>query len=327
MLTGPEHSSDDIGDGPVDDAADLDELSRRAASNDDTVRAPPRPLSSSPNGNTPLHNAVKADDIYGIHLLCNNGANVHARDTRGNLPIHYTPYGNGKSASILIENGANVNVNNENSSTPICIAIEFENDKVVDVLLKNGANISTRNFDGLNALMFSVIKDFEDRNAGINILRMLLEHPDTEINVPEEIDMSAEHDGYTFLYMAVAHNYVHKVRLLIEMGAKVNPENGNLGITPLRKAVNEGFVEIVDILLENGAIVEFGSIPKSFTERGLNTWMEFYEQARSINPDILRMLQTHEAKRRRAKTLTSYVTRNQKNDIPDDMKNEIKSYM
>ena len=69
LLAGPEYSSDDIGDGPVDDAADLDELSRRAASNDDTVRAPPRPLSSSPNGNTPLFNAVKADDIYGFHLL------------------------------------------------------------------------------------------------------------------------------------------------------------------------------------------------------------------------------------------------------------------
>ena len=128
-----------------------------------------------PNGTTPLHNAVKADYIYGIHVLCNNGANVHARDNRGNLPIHYTSYyGNGKSASILIENGANVNVNNDNFNTPVYIAIEFENDKVVDVLLKNGANISARNFDGLNALMFSVIKDFQDRNAGINILRMLL---------------------------------------------------------------------------------------------------------------------------------------------------------
>ena len=51
-----------------------------------------------PNGTIPLHNAVKADYIYGIHVLCNNGANVHARDNRGNLPIHYTIYGNGKSA-------------------------------------------------------------------------------------------------------------------------------------------------------------------------------------------------------------------------------------
>ena len=52
--------------------------------------------------------------------------------------------------SMLIENGANVNVNNDNLTTPVYIAIEFENDKVVDVLLKNGANIGARNFDGLN---------------------------------------------------------------------------------------------------------------------------------------------------------------------------------
>ena len=279
-----------------------------------------------PNGSTPLHNAIKADYIYGIRVLCSNGANVHARDNRGNLPIHYTPYGNGESASILIENGANVNVNNDNLSTPVYIAIDLENDKVVDVLLKNGANISTRNFDGLHALMFSVIKDFEDKNTGINILRMLLEHPDTDINALQELDMSAGHDGYTLLYMAVSHNYVDKVRLLVDMGAKINPERGNLGITPLRKAINEGFVDIVEILLENGAIVERGTLPEKYTKRGINTWMEFWEQARSTNPDILRMLKTHEAKKRRAKTLTNYVTRNQKQDIPDDMKNEIKSY-
>jgi len=279
-----------------------------------------------PNGSTPLHNAVKTDYIYAIQLLCSNGANVNARDNRGNLPMHYTSYGNGKSASILIENGANVNVNNDNLTTPVYIAIEFENDKVVDVLLKNGANISTRNFDGLHALMFSVIKDFEDKNAGINILRMLLEHPDTDINALQELDMSAGHDGYTLLYMAVSHNYVDKVRLLVDMGAKINPERGNLGITPLRKAINEGFVDIVEILLENGAIVERGTIPEKYTKRGINTWMEFWEQARSTNPDILRMLKTHEAKKRRAKTLTNYVTRNQKQDIPDDMTNEIKSY-
>ena len=279
-----------------------------------------------PNGSTPLHNAIKADYIYGIRVLCSNGANVHARDNRGNLPIHYTPYGNGESASILIENGANVNVNNDNLSTPVYIAIDLENDKVVDVLLKNGANISTRNFDGLHALMFSVIKDFEDKNTGINILRMLLEHPDTDINVLQELDMSAGHDGYTLLYMAVSHNYVDKFRLLVDMGAKINPERGNLGITPLRKAINEGFVDIVEILLENGAIVERGTLPEKYTKRGINTWMEFWEQARSTNPDILRMLKTHEAKKRRAKTLTNYVTRNQKQDIPDDMKNEIKSY-
>ena len=153
-----------------------------------------------------------------------------------------------------------------------------------------------RNFDGLNALMFSVIKDFQDRNAGINILRMLLEHPDTDINKPEVIDASAGHDGYTFLYMAVSHNYVDKVRLLVDMGAKINPERGNLGITPLRKAIIEGFVDIVEILLENGAIIEKGNLPETYTERGINTWMEFYEQSRSINPDILKMLQTHESK-------------------------------
>ena len=39
LLTGPEYSSDDIGDGPPVDDADLDELSRRVASNDVRVSA------------------------------------------------------------------------------------------------------------------------------------------------------------------------------------------------------------------------------------------------------------------------------------------------
>jgi ankyrin repeat protein len=264
---------------------------------------------------TALHWAVKSDYIDGIRILCANGANVNVTDERGNLPIHYTSFGNGVSASILIEYGTNINANNTSGNTPLHIAISEENEEVFDVLLQNGANVKAIGFNDLDPLHLSLRQELRHHTRGLNILNKLLEHPDNDINTVGNPIM-----GYSPLYISIASN-IEKVRLLIEKGANVNHKT-SMGVTPLQLAIRLERPRVVEILLQNGALVE----PYSALEKtGENTWMEYYERE-NLNPDILRILKIHEGKRRRAKTLTDYVTRNQKEDIPDDMKNEIKSY-
>ena len=59
-------------------------------------------------------------------------------------------------------------------------------------------------------------------------------------------------DGATALHWAAYWDHVETARLLIEVGARVNPEN-DLGVTPLWLASQNGSVAMVETLLEAGA--------------------------------------------------------------------------
>ena len=61
-----------------------------------------------------------------------------------------------------------------------------------------------------------------------------------------------EPTGYTPLAIAVQHNQLTLARLLIEKGADVNTQN-NWRDSPLHRACEQGFVEMVQLLMDHGA--------------------------------------------------------------------------
>lgn len=58
--------------------------------------------------------------------------------------------------------------------------------------------------------------------------------------------------GHTALYLACSSGQERIVRVLLDLGADVNPSGGRLG-TPLQAACFEGYIDIVRLLIENGA--------------------------------------------------------------------------
>lgn len=77
-------------------------------------------------------------------------------DDWGRTPLHIaTKYGYADLVKLLIENGANVNVEDDKRITPLLLAGTITNgdvdnlksyESIVEVLLKNGANVNKKNY-------------------------------------------------------------------------------------------------------------------------------------------------------------------------------------
>ena len=90
-------------------------------------------------GNTPLHYVSIDYDRYNKQIglaeaLIEAGANVNAKDVKGNTPLHYVE--NVLLAEILIEAGANVNAENKKGQTPLMMATGRGKLELVKYLVK-----------------------------------------------------------------------------------------------------------------------------------------------------------------------------------------------
>lgn len=80
------------------------------------------------DGFTPLHMAVKSVHAWrrldSIKLLIDNGANVNAVDKLGNTPLHYAQRhrDNREILSLLIMNGGNIMIKNEDNESPLSLS-------------------------------------------------------------------------------------------------------------------------------------------------------------------------------------------------------------
>lgn len=97
---------------------------------------------SSANGLTPLHYVCRSDTTYMIHTvtcMLQQGANIHAKENlNGQTPLHFlAASGNDRSdvATLLIQAGADVSVEDCSGSTPISLARETHSSSLVSTLL------------------------------------------------------------------------------------------------------------------------------------------------------------------------------------------------
>ncbi len=104
--------------------------------------------------NTPLHEAVAARNLLMVKLLIENGADVNANNDEKVTPIYYAANSpNPAFVEYLISKGANVNSqsNDPECPTPIFNAA-VDHIKTLEVLIKNGADLKIKNTKGLNVL-------------------------------------------------------------------------------------------------------------------------------------------------------------------------------
>jgi ankyrin repeat protein len=92
--------------------------------------------------------------------LLDKNALVNLSDHAGNTALHhaaaYTAWVSmGDMADLLIGNGANVNVTNNNGATPLMLASEFGHTGMVRSLLAHGANVHLKANDGQTALSWA----------------------------------------------------------------------------------------------------------------------------------------------------------------------------
>ena len=126
-------------------------------------------------GTTPLHAAAYSGNLEVVRMLIEyDPANVNAGKEDGERPLHWVSRNsNLKDGSIfrlLLEHGADVNVQSRRGRTPLHLASEFRAPGVVHLLLKHGADVDTKDNDGKTALQLAAEAGDDE------IVKLLREH-------------------------------------------------------------------------------------------------------------------------------------------------------
>ena len=168
--------------------------------------------------------------------------------------------GNGDIARLLLEHGADVNLQAVDGYTALMRAAERCNRGIVESLLKYGAKIDIQNrepYDNFEAGMSLKIRDYRINNAdGMSALMLtsqcekseiaqILIHHGADVNLQDNV-------GVTPLMIACLEGRYCTAKFLLSKGARIDSHDKR-GMFPLMFASCSCNKELVELLLNNGA--------------------------------------------------------------------------
>lgn len=182
-----------------------------------------------------------------IRLMIDSGADVNARDRRGDTALTIACRSrmgtDSEAIAQLIKAGAAIDGPGAGGMTPLMFAALCDDSgRVVETLLAASANVKARDARGWTALMHATRR----RRENLPVLRAL---------VAAGSPVNARHkSGGTALANAAYNGHTESVALLIRAGADVNSRD-SANWSPLFGAAMNGHVAVVQLLLEKGADV------------------------------------------------------------------------
>ena len=238
------------------------------------------PNAKDPEGNTPLHVAVKIQNMAAVQLLFFYGANPNienrdhftplleavwsrkpekfiaaligggadpgavARDKKSALHIAVK---NNYTAIIpfLIKSGVDINAKDEDGQTPLHYALVPMRPEVVKILIDCGADPSIPDKRGETALMKAV------DNADVTMTALLLTHPACLATINSALTFEGQESA---LHFAVKRNKLKIAEVLLDAGALVNQTDGYRQ-TPLYLAFDRSLPDMAEFLIKRGADV------------------------------------------------------------------------
>ncbi|MFC1604420.1 ankyrin repeat domain-containing protein [Planctomycetota bacterium] len=100
-----------------------------------------------------LHGAVASGDIEGVKRLIAQGADLNARNEKGQTPLHLSFISRyGKGTVLLISEGADVNAKDQAGETPLMMAVALGREYRAEVLITQGADVNAKANNGETAL-------------------------------------------------------------------------------------------------------------------------------------------------------------------------------
>lgn len=195
------------------------------------------------------------------HLL-HNGANVHARDDGGLIPLHNAcSFGHAEVVQLLLKHGADPNARDNWHYTPLHEAAIKGKIDVCIVLLQHRADPTIRNTDGKTAVDLSepsakaVLAGEYKKDELLETSRSGNEEKLMALLTPQNVNCHAS-DGRksTPLHLAAGYNRTRIVQILLQNGADVHAKDKG-GLVPLHNACSYGHFEVTEMLVKHGANV------------------------------------------------------------------------
>ncbi|CAH1281223.1 unnamed protein product [Diabrotica balteata] len=192
---------------------------------------------------------------------------LNSRDIWNNTPLHNAlKYGHEELARCLIKSGACVNHVDTDGNTPLHLAARTGTTSrtsidTVRLLLKHMSDVNSKNNRGFTPLHEAVYAE-NVKTAKWSIINYYYgDKSNDTISIPNTLYCVYDYNGSKFFKRArrdppiwAMKNTTTMVRILVEAGADVNHQTAE-GWTPLHFAVERSLVDVVDILLQNGASV------------------------------------------------------------------------
>ncbi len=213
----------------------------------------------SPDGTTPLHFAVRDNDLAKVNNLLAAGADAKAANRYGVTPL-YLACENANPAIIerLLKAGADANSVSTEGETALMTVARTGVVEAAKVLLDHGAKVDAREeWHGQTALMWAVdeqhpamMKELIAHGADVNAV--------SNINKWERQVTSEPRDkwlplgGLTPLLFAARQGCVECEQVLLDAGAKINTADPD-GISPVLIAIINGHYDAAAFLINKGA--------------------------------------------------------------------------
>ena len=214
----------------------------------------------------PIHIAADKNDLAGMRVLLDNGADVNLRSGGGcgyETALHVAAEaGNHKMLQLLLERGADVNAMDHRYETPLHNAANRE---CILALVAAGAWVDGGAVDDADTPLHEAVgwsKWSPDRVRGMS---GNLERIRTLLEVGANVNALANRNGTPLHYFLERAKpefsrrdelFMLTLSLLLQHGADVNARQAGYGNTPLHIAVEKGLdVRTLDKLLEHGAYV------------------------------------------------------------------------
>ena len=217
------------------------------------------------DGSTSLHRAAERGNSAAAKLLIAAGAEVNARNDRGESPMHLAALAKGKNsvdvAELLLKNQAEIELTNYAGATPLAMAVSFLNEKLTSYLLSKGALLTTRDNQGETLLHLAVhgqgIDDGSDNLSNpLSMVKLLL---------ARGADIFAiDQNNFSLLHAVASTDNVSTAEWLIATGVRID-DRTETGATALHIAASWARRAMVLRLIQLGADVQavdnFGQTP------------------------------------------------------------------
>ncbi|KAE8155255.1 ankyrin repeat-containing domain protein [Aspergillus avenaceus] len=209
---------------------------------------------------TPLCLAAQRGHERVVRMLLDKEAKTEQKDrTTFKTPLAWASfYGRANIVDMLLERGANIDPKQRHGKTPLCVAVESENDTMVKHLLLKGAQVRTRTSDGRTPLHHAVFCHKEE------MLSILLDWCST--HGCEDLFVSRDNRGTTPLHDICSRGCSVNVIRCLTAGGYQACVFDNKGASPLMRALRsdsvihgtedeDDFFEKIKLLSKDPAVI------------------------------------------------------------------------